>query len=152
MDEIIVRGQSYGCWRLWPPPPSPPLVRGRTHSLVERGGGVGVIFWKMSDTALYSKYVSTVFCDLSPILQKTAFMNNVKKSRLCESSLSRISLFWIRALVKLATGARAMQSVWVQSIPRVTYFRDGSIGSKIKKKQENTSFFVGIASTPGQLI
>jgi hypothetical protein len=50
-----------------PPPPSPPgecvypppLVRGRTHSLVGEGGG-GSIFWKTSDTALYSTYVSTL--------------------------------------------------------------------------------------------
>jgi hypothetical protein len=51
------------------PPPSPPgecvpLARlwcgGRTHSLVGEGGG-GSIFWKTSDTALYSMYVSTLW-------------------------------------------------------------------------------------------
>jgi hypothetical protein len=47
------------------PPPSPPgecvppFERGMTHSLGgERGGGL--IFWKTSDTALYSTYVSTL--------------------------------------------------------------------------------------------
>jgi hypothetical protein len=51
-----------------PPPPSPPCecvppppfwCGGRTHSLVGEGGG-GSIFWKTSDTALYSTYVSTL--------------------------------------------------------------------------------------------
>ncbi len=49
-----------------PPPPSPPgecvLPRlwcgGRTHSLGGEGGGRS-IFWKTSDTALYSTYVTT---------------------------------------------------------------------------------------------
>jgi hypothetical protein len=39
----------------------PPLVRGvHTHSLGGEGGG-GSIFWKTSDTALYSTYVSTLW-------------------------------------------------------------------------------------------
>jgi hypothetical protein len=51
------------------PPPSPPpgecvppafSAGGRTHSLVGEGGG-GSIFWKTSDTALYSSYVSTLW-------------------------------------------------------------------------------------------
>ncbi len=52
-----------------PPSPSPPgecvpLLRGeewKTHSLFGEGV-VGSIFWKTSDTALYSTYVSTL-CD-----------------------------------------------------------------------------------------
>jgi hypothetical protein len=53
-----------------PPPPTlpgecvPPRLwcGGRTHSLSGEGGG-GSIFWKTPDTALYSRYVSTLcFC------------------------------------------------------------------------------------------
>jgi hypothetical protein len=61
--KIIVRGQSYG-WRLpkyCPPIPltarrvctPTPLVRGEDTLARGRGGG-GSIFWKTSDTALYS--------------------------------------------------------------------------------------------------
>jgi hypothetical protein len=53
-----------------PPPPNrlasvypPPLVRGRTHSLGEEGGG-GSIFWKTPDTALYSTYVRTLWAEV----------------------------------------------------------------------------------------
>jgi hypothetical protein len=50
-----------------PPPPTARLVctprlwcGGRTHSLGrEEDGGGGSIFWKTSDTALFSTYVST---------------------------------------------------------------------------------------------
>ncbi len=72
--EIIVRGQSYG-WRL-PKycPPIPLTTRrvctpclccvGRTHLPGGEGGG-GSIFWKTSDTALYSTYVSTLRVQIS---------------------------------------------------------------------------------------
>jgi hypothetical protein len=49
-----------------PPSPSPPddcvglWCGGRTHSLGGEGGG-GSIFWKTSDTALYSTYGSTLW-------------------------------------------------------------------------------------------
>ncbi len=67
--EIIVRGQSYG-WRFpkyWPPIPltarrvcTPAFgAGGRTHLLGGDGGGRSM-FWKTSDTALYSTYVSTL--------------------------------------------------------------------------------------------
>jgi hypothetical protein len=48
-----------------PSPPGeyvpPPLVRGEDTLAGWRGGG-GSIFWKTSDTALYSTYVSTLWC------------------------------------------------------------------------------------------
>jgi hypothetical protein len=40
---------------------TPPLVRGED-TLAEWEGGGGSIFWKTPDTALYSTYVSTLYC------------------------------------------------------------------------------------------
>ncbi len=42
----------------------PPLVRGED-TLARRRGGGGSIFWKTSDTALYSTYVSTLWLIIS---------------------------------------------------------------------------------------
>jgi hypothetical protein len=80
--EIIVRGQSYG-WRLPKYCPPIPLTAqrkctprlwcgGRTH-LPGGEGGVGSIFWKTSDTALYSTYVSTLMVQIS---QKDSYLRN----------------------------------------------------------------------------
>ncbi len=98
--EIIARGQSYG-WRLpkyWLPTPLSArrvctprlLVRGRTHSLGGEGGG-GSIFWKTSDTALYSTYVSAlwsqwIFRSQVPVLKSD---QRLIRGRNWGSSLSR---------------------------------------------------------------
>jgi hypothetical protein len=51
----------------------PPLVRGEDTLARERGGG-GSTFWKTPDTALYSTYVSTLWCESSPYFQNVRLL------------------------------------------------------------------------------
>jgi hypothetical protein len=54
---------------VYPPPHSPPLVRGEDTLAAWRGGG-GSVVRKTPDTALYSIYVSTLWVSLSASVQR----------------------------------------------------------------------------------
>jgi hypothetical protein len=73
-----------------PPPPHrpasvylPPLVRGGEDTLAGWRGGGGSIVRKMPDTALYSAYVSNLWCYLSSSSEKA---KNLRKVFDCASS------------------------------------------------------------------